>query len=109
MSEMVQELGIALGVALLGSLASVIYRLQVGIMTQVDDLPASSAALVQDSLWTAMSMSDQLPVQAVEGARQAFTTGLNVTAAVSGIAILALAVISAISLRHVPALNGNPG
>ena len=105
MSEMVQELGVALGVALLGSLATFVYRAQVST-TMADGEVADAAGIVEESLWATVSAGDSLPAGVLLEAQQAFTAGLNVTATVGGIAILALAVVSIVSLRHVGAIGG---
>ncbi|ALM52976.1 MFS transporter [Halomonas huangheensis] len=104
MSEMVQELGVALGVALLGSLSTLIYRLQ--IASHLPNEPSSGGVdTVHDSLWATLSALDQPAPDIVEAATRAFTTGLNVTAAISGVAILCLAMLAAIHLRQVPTLG----
>ncbi|MEZ0471582.1 MFS transporter [Luteimonas salinilitoris] len=102
MSEMVQELGVALGVALLGSLATFVYRTQMsGILA--DGLAANLSGAVEDSLWATVLVGERLPEGVLQQAQQAFTAGLNVTATVSGIVALVLALISIVSLRHVGA------
>ncbi|MEQ4537632.1 MAG: MFS transporter, partial [Billgrantia sp.] len=105
MSEMVQELGVALGVALLGSLATFVYRAQVSA-TMADGEIAEAAEVVEESLWATVSAGESLPAGVLLEAQQAFTAGLNVTATVGGIAILALSVVSIVSLRHVGAIGG---
>ncbi|MFN4128403.1 MAG: MFS transporter, partial [Paracoccaceae bacterium] len=65
MSEMVQELGIALGVAVLGSLTTFIYRREIP-----DTLsPFPHADAVSDSLAAAYSIRHALPVGVLEQAR----------------------------------------
>ncbi|MGQ4878667.1 MFS transporter [Billgrantia sp. LNSP4103-1] len=104
MSEMVQELGVALGVAMLGSLATFVYRAQVSAM-MTDGVAADVAGVVGESLWATVSAGERLPVGLLREAQQAFTAGLNLTAMVSGVVILALAVVSIVSLRHVGAIG----
>lgn len=105
MSEMVQELGVALGVALLGSLASFVYRAQIG-ENIAPGLATDVSGGVEDSLWASVSAAEDLPAGLLLEAQQAFTVGLNVTAMVGGIVILALAVVSLVSLRHVGVIGG---
>ncbi len=88
MSETVQELGLALGVATLGSLATAVYRARV-------DVPAGTP--VGDSLAGAHSVPGELLQQAKEAA----TAGLNVATLVAGVGILILSVVSAVALRHI--------
>ncbi|WP_104202835.1 MFS transporter [Billgrantia saliphila] len=104
MSEMVQELGVALGVALLGSLATFVYRTRMS-ESNLDDLPFEVAGVVEEGLWGAVSATGHLPAEIVLEAQRAFTAGLNVTGAIGGIGILALASVAAVFLRHVHALD----
>ncbi|MDO3645609.1 MFS transporter [Nocardia mangyaensis] len=104
MSETVQELGIAVGVALLGSLTTAIYRSQVSVPEGLS--PESSAAL-EDSLGAALA--GDLPAGTVESARLAFTTGLNAAALVAGLAIAAATVLCLHMLRNVPRLGQDQG
>ncbi len=103
LSETVQELGIAVGVALLGSLTTGIYR------RRIDDVPAGldadAADALSDSLNATISIADALPAQSVESARLAFTTGLNTAALVAGVAIALATVLCFRLLRHVPRLE----
>lgn len=102
MSEMVQELGVALGVALLGSLATLVYRLQITNLIPAGTPDAVSNAL-GDSLWAASALAERLSGGLFEEAQFAFIQGMNIAATVSGVIILALAFISAVGLRHVEA------
>ena len=105
MSETVQELGLALGVATLGSLTTAVYRSVIQVRIPAD-LPGDVSAAVGDSIWAATSVADRLPGGLLEQAREAFTAGFNVAAIVGAIGILVLAVISAVALRHVAAIGG---
>ena len=104
MSEMVQELGVALGVALLGSLATFVYRARIGEAVAAGLAPDVAGA-VGDSLWATVAAAERLPEGLLAEAQRAFTAGLNVTAMVGGLVILALVVVSAVSLRHVEAIG----
>ncbi|REE97387.1 MFS transporter [Thermomonospora umbrina] len=98
LSETVQELGIAAGVALLGSLTTAIYR------TAADarpGLPRSVAEPYGDSLSGATSVADRLPPGALRHAQDAFTSGLNTAAIAAGIAIAAASVACFRTLRHI--------
>lgn len=100
MSETVQELGLAVGIAILGSLATAVYR---SYMT--DQAPATASASIQfavsDSLAASISVAHALPVGVLEQAQAAFMAGFNVAAAVSAVGIACLAVLAAVKLRHV--------
>ncbi len=97
LSETVQELGIAAGVALLGSLTTVIYRTRVEVPAE---LPPPARELFRDSLSGAILVSDQLPALAVQRAQAAFADGLNVAAIVAGIGIVAVTIACFTVLRH---------
>ncbi len=93
LSELAQELGVALGVAILGSLAMFVYRGQ-----------SAGEHANPDGLWAIVASAEHLPPEAMSSARDAFVTGMNVTAACCAVGVLALALLAAISLRRVPAL-----
>jgi DHA2 family multidrug resistance protein-like MFS transporter len=101
MSETVQELGLAVGVTVLGSLAAAIYRDRISTTPLPADLPADVTERVRQSLAGAVS-TPELPSAVLDQAKEAFTTGFNITTIVAGIAVLALAGIAAAALRHIP-------
>ncbi|TDC86197.1 MFS transporter [Micromonospora sp. KC606] len=107
LSETVQELGIAAGVALLGSLTTAIYR------TAAEARPGLTRSVAEpynDSLSGATSMADQLPAGALRHAQEAFTSGLNTAAIAAGIAIAGASVACFSTLRHIrPIGDANPG
>ncbi|MCC5970859.1 MAG: MFS transporter [Pararhodobacter sp.] len=100
MSEMVQELGIALGVATLGSLTTFIYRREM-----FDALPSglrvAEADAVTDSLARAYAVQATLPDGLFVAAQSAFVTGLNGAAMVAALIAASLAALSVLALRHV--------
>jgi MFS transporter, DHA2 family, multidrug resistance protein len=61
---------------------------------------------MKHSLWAAVSAGELLPAELLLDAQHAFTAGLNVTARVGGVVILALAALSIVSLRHVGTTGG---
>ncbi|MGH4022493.1 MAG: hypothetical protein ACRDT0_25290 [Pseudonocardiaceae bacterium] len=106
-SETTQEFGLALGIAVLGSIATTVYR---GTMTDVVPAggPSQAAESARDTLGGATSAADQLPAALLATARDAFTDGLQLAAAVSAVALAGLAVAAAIVLRRVRA-GSDPG
>jgi DHA2 family multidrug resistance protein-like MFS transporter len=105
-SETGAELGGALSIAILGTIGTAVYRMQVddGIPASV---PAREAEAARDTLGGAVAVSggltDAAASQVLEAARVAFTQGLQVVALVSAI-IAALAAIGvAVFLRQVRA------
>jgi DHA2 family multidrug resistance protein-like MFS transporter len=104
MSETATELGGALGIAVLGSIGAAIYRhLVAGSIPP--GVPAQAARSARDTLGGAVSASADLPRQlattTLDSARAAFTDSLHVVAAVSAATVAALAILTAITLRHV--------
>jgi MFS transporter, DHA2 family, multidrug resistance protein len=99
MSETVQELGLAVGIATLGSLTTAVYRIRMA--DQVSDLAQDIQRAVTDSLAGAISVYQDLPAGVLEQAQAAFVSGFNVAAATSAVSIAILAGLAAITLRHV--------
>ena len=103
-SETGAELGGALGIAVLGSIVTVVYR---GAMANVAPagLPAAVAEAARDTLGGATAVAEQLsgPVGAalLETARQAFTQGVIVAATISAVVGVGAALATAIILRDV--------
>jgi DHA2 family multidrug resistance protein-like MFS transporter len=97
-SETSSELGGALGLAVLGTVGTAVYRGQAGdeIPTQVPD---EAAATASDTLGGAVEVADRLPqvlaTDLLAPAREAFTLGLQVAATVSGVLLVAAAAIAA--------------
>lgn len=105
MSETVQELGVAVGIALLGSLVTVVYRTRAASAAGV---PGEVSDRFADGLGGALAVSDRVAPEAVEAARGAFTSGVNLAAAVAGLAIVAVTVGCLVTLRQVPPLGRGP-
>ncbi|MFG2044950.1 MFS transporter [Dactylosporangium sp. NPDC048998] len=87
-TETANELGVVLGIALLGSLLSLVYRHNVSVPR---GLPAKDAVRVRDSLGSALRV---LPPDAVAGARDTFITGVQVTSLVAAALTLIAAVLA---------------
>ncbi len=103
-SETGAELGGGLGIAILGSIGVAVYRAQL-----TDGLPAGvpneAAAAAHDTLGGAVGVAAQLPADIgtalLASARDAFTTGLQVTAAISAAVAVGIAVLATVGLRSV--------
>ena len=102
-SETGAELGGALGLAILGSLGTAFYRSTLG--SQLPDLPADVAMTALDTLGAAAAVASRLPTDVGEAlltsAQAAFTTGLQVTAAVSAVIAMVVALPAYVVLRRV--------
>jgi len=101
------ELGVALGIALLGSVGTAAYRHSVAIPAELAGTPAEATAreTLAGALQTAQSLPPSLAGTLVDSARQAFTSGLNVAAVVGVVAFTALAALALATLRHVPPMG----
>jgi hypothetical protein len=86
MSETGTELGGALGIAILGSIGTAVYRSEVGEGVPAA-VPSAAAEAARDTLATALAVAEQLPEELgaalLGAAREAFTQGLRLTAAIS--------------------------
>lgn len=102
-SETVQELGLAVGVATLGSLTTAVYRNLI-----VERIPANLSADVaraaEDSLWTVTSLAAPVPQALLDQAQAAFVAGLSISATVAMISVIGLAALSVATLRHIPVI-----
>lgn len=100
-SETSGEFGIALGIAVLGSLGTAIYR---SGFTAPAGTPADVAATAEDTLAGAVAAAPSLPaeiaVPLLDTARDAFMNGLNVVAGVGSVAMLAFAVAGVVLFRR---------
>ncbi|MFI2212035.1 MFS transporter [Streptomyces sp. NPDC020141] len=101
--ETTQELGGALGVAVLGSALNALYRERMSGSPQ-DGVPAADRAPVADNLPAALETAAALPAapgtRLLETARDAFADGLALIALGSSLALLALAVTATLLLRR---------
>lgn len=101
-SELVQELGVALGVAVLGSLMTIIYRHEI-LRSVVPTLQASQAEAVLDSLASSLTIRDSLPAGTLEEAQNAFVSGLNGVGIAASLVATSLAILSVWALRQADA------
>jgi DHA2 family multidrug resistance protein-like MFS transporter len=101
-SETGAELGGAVGIALLGSLGTAIYRSQMA-ETLPSDIPADTAHVALDTLGGAVSVATQLPSDLgsalLDAARVSFTSGLHAAAFVSAVIAIGLAGVVLVRLR----------
>ncbi len=100
LSETVQELGAALGIAALGSLSTAVYR-----RLMQDRIPESLGEEVRlavgDSLWAATALADRLPAGLLAEAQAAFVAGVGAATMTSAVCIAALAGLACLALRPV--------
>src|SRR6266498_2535904 len=103
-SETGAELGGALGIAILGSIGVAVYRGELAT-TLPAEVPSHAAAAARDTLGGAVGVAQQLPADIgtalMAAAREAFTMGLQVTAAISAVIAVGIAVLATVLLRAV--------
>ncbi|WP_173044601.1 MFS transporter [Bosea sp. ANAM02] len=105
MSETVQDLGISLGIAILGSLSTAVYR-QTMHSHMPEGLGPRVREAVKESLWSATSVASQLPPGLLETAREAFIAGFSSAAMFSAASVAILAVLAGVSLRRIDVIKG---
>ncbi|GHE57524.1 MFS transporter [Streptomyces capitiformicae] len=104
------DLGLALGIAITGSVAVAVYRNEVAD-TVPAGVPADAAEAARDTVGGATAAAEELPGalgdQLLTVARDAFTTGFHGTALVSaGFALVATVIVLTL-LRHIPAIGSD--
>jgi MFS transporter, DHA2 family, multidrug resistance protein len=101
-SETSSELGGALGIAILGTIGTAVYRNEIVVPAAV---PSHGAEAARDTLGGAVATSGELPdalaAELLDSAREAFTNGLQVAALTSAVIAAATATVVAVVLRHV--------
>ena len=105
-SETGFEFGVALGIAVLGTIQDVGYRLLLG--SAPSGLPGRVADAAEQSLAIlsgVIERTDSRQVQLLGQAQMAFTHAMQTTAVIAAIVLLAAAIMAA---RHVPAMNEMP-
>jgi MFS transporter, DHA2 family, multidrug resistance protein len=102
LSTTANDLGLSLGVALIGSIGVAAYRSDVDLR----GVPADIADTARESLDSAVAVARDLPPDlasaVLEPARAAFTGGLNLGAVIAAVVAAVGAVLAATRLRHVP-------
>ncbi|MFB9904204.1 MFS transporter [Allokutzneria oryzae] len=100
MSETSAEFGIAMGIAVFGSIGTAVYRDQISVPA---DVPAEAAALATDSMAGALQASGALPASLADDvlatARDAFSAGLHTVAGIGTVLVAVFAVAGMIALR----------
>jgi DHA2 family multidrug resistance protein-like MFS transporter len=109
-SETGAELGGALGIAILGSIATAVYRARL-LEAVPDGVPRAAADAARDTLGGALAVAGELPGRAgrelLEAAHAAFTQGLHISAAIGATIALGMAVLVLTMLRGVETGGGH--
>jgi DHA2 family multidrug resistance protein-like MFS transporter len=102
------ELGYALGIAVMGSLATFVYRSRIAD-NALSELPPTTANAARESLTGAVKVAGELPdhpgTAILAAARDAFTSGLHTVAAITGVVVAGMAVLIVTQLRGIPPLD----
>ncbi|MGH7629183.1 MAG: MFS transporter [Gemmatimonadales bacterium] len=102
-SETSSEFGGALGIAILGSIGTAVYR---GVMasTVPDGVPPEATEAARDTLGGALAVArrlpDQLGAELLGAAREAFVQALELAAAISAVLVMTTAVVAVVLLRR---------
>jgi DHA2 family multidrug resistance protein-like MFS transporter len=106
MSETSGELGGALGIAILGSVGTAVYRTEVADLLP-SGIPAEVADAARDTLGGALAIAQTLPdslgAALVAAAQTAFVDAIHFIAAVAVVGAALTAIGAAVALRSVPA------
>lgn len=109
-SETGQEFGLAIGVAILGSIGTAVYRRSLDGSLPAG-IPQADATTARDTLGGALDVAAALPGQAgvdfAEAARQAFTQGLQVNVVIAAVFTAGAALLPVLLLRHVRPASEN--
>ena len=111
-SETSAELGGALGIAVLGSIGTAVYRSEVAGAVPAD-VPPATAEAARDTLGGAVAAAEELPAplgaELLDAAREAFTQALQLTAITSAAIVVGVAILAAVVLRDVRKGSGPEG
>jgi len=110
LSETGNELGGALGIAVLGSIGAAVYRSQMNDLPAEDGVPPQVAEAAGETLPGAVAVAPSLPGEAgtalLDNAFASFTHGLQAVAATGAVVLLLAAVVVGYLLRKVEPKNG---
>ncbi|MFC0623359.1 MFS transporter [Kribbella deserti] len=105
LSETSGELGMALGAAFMGSIATAVYGAQL-LGANLPGVPTAEVGAAGKGVVGAAEVAARLPAeqggQLLASAREAFTSGLNAVAIVSAALLVAVGILALATLRHVP-------
>jgi MFS transporter, DHA2 family, multidrug resistance protein len=114
-SETSSEFGGALGIAVLGSISTAVYRSQIADRLP-PPVPRDIATVAQDTLGGAVAVVGQLPGQlgagVLDAARGAFTQGLQLTFVISAAVAIGIAILVIVSrprTQGIPEPERRPG
>jgi MFS transporter, DHA2 family, multidrug resistance protein len=108
-SETGVELGGALGIAILGSIGTAVYRTQIAEALPTG-VPSDAAAAARDTLGAAVGIAGELTGAAgatlLDVARDAFVQGMHATSLIAAVVAAGIAVVAVVTLRNLQ-MNGD--
>ncbi|MDQ7806760.1 MFS transporter [Amycolatopsis sp. A133] len=106
MPQISNELGAAMGFAIIGSVGAIVYRSTLAVPAGV---PSGTADAARESLAGATTAANGLPGdvagQLLAAAREAFTSGLHTAALISAVVLAGVGVLFFVKCRHIGALG----
>jgi MFS transporter, DHA2 family, multidrug resistance protein len=109
-SETSSELGLALGIAVIGSIGTAVYRRDMANAIP-PGVPTEAADAARDTLGSALAVAARLPGEIgsdlADLARAAFTNALHSTAIVAAVILIVLAAVVIMTLKQVPPRSSN--
>ncbi|WP_228044322.1 MFS transporter [Streptomyces ferrugineus] len=108
LSETNQEFGMAIGVAVLGSVGTAVYRTQLADAMPAG-VPEAVSETARDTLGAALGAAGALPAETgsalVAAARAAFVDGLHVNAVIGAVLVVLAAVLVVLMLRDIEPID----
>ncbi|MFL5725845.1 MAG: MFS transporter [Chloroflexota bacterium] len=109
-SETGTELGGALGIAILGTIGTAVYRSDIAAALP-SSVPAGAVAVARDTLGAAVGVAGELPARAgatiLDVARDAFVHGMHATSLIAAAIAIGVSIVSLVALRHISAGGGD--
>jgi len=108
-SETSCELGLALGIAVIGSIGTAVYRLDMANAIPAG-IPTEAADAARDTLGGALAvaarLAGQLGTDLADVARAAFVHALHTSAITGGVMVTVLAIVVILTLKQIPPRSG---
>jgi DHA2 family multidrug resistance protein-like MFS transporter len=100
MSETTGEFGIAMGIALFGSIGTAVYRDELPLPAGLPDGAAAEATEgLAGAVNAAAGLDQRVAADLLGPAREAFTSGLHTVAAIGAVVVVVFAVVGMVALR----------
>jgi DHA2 family multidrug resistance protein-like MFS transporter len=111
-SETGVELGGALGIAILGSIGTAVYRTQI-VEAMPSGVSSDAVAAARDTLGAAVSVAGELAgatgTAVLSAARDAFVQGMHATSLIAATIAAVIAVVAVVTLRNLSSNAGETG